>query len=174
MKIDLFYDGQFLKWNDKALVFKATSGASGHQTPVEQCLPDEGPIPEGTYKVYISNNGVAKDDGRGICNLEPSWGIQEIPSGTKAGVCARYWANWGSNRARMEAADEATKKHCSPIPRGGFYLHDSVKGYSHGCIEVDTKIFDCLRKYHSATKKKILFLQVKYIPGRSTNGGTKV
>lgn len=58
--------------------------------------------------------------------------------------------------------------------RGGFYLHDSIKGYSHGCIEADTKLFVHLRKYHSITKKLTVILQVKYAPGRGTNGGTKI
>jgi hypothetical protein len=174
MEIDLFYDGQFIKWNDKRLVFKATSGMPGHQMPEKQCMPDAGPVPEGLYKVYIVDHGLAKDDGRGACALKPSWGIQEIPRGAKAGACEPYWANWGKNRARMEPADEPTKKHCAPVSRGGFYLHDSVKGYSHGCIEVDTKIFKHLREYYTAKKKQTVILQVKYIAGRSTNGGTKI
>lgn len=33
MKVDLFYDGQILKWSDKGLAFKATSGMQGHQMP---------------------------------------------------------------------------------------------------------------------------------------------
>lgn|SRR3990167_1570848 len=173
MKNELFYDGQFLKWKDKGLVFKATSGMPSHQMPGEQCLPDAGPVPEGNYKVFIVNQGVAKDDGRGICALSPAWGIQEIPRGAKAGPCESYWANWGVNRARMEPADGATKKQCAPISRGGFYLHDSVKGYSHGCIEVETTLFDHLRQHYTKTKKQVILLQVKYVPGRSTNGGTK-
>lgn len=174
MKIDLFYNGQILKWNDKGLAFKATSGMKGHQMPGEQCVPDAGPVPEGEYKIYISDHGMAKDDGRGICALKPSWGIKEIPRGAKAGMCEPYWANWGKNRARMEPANETTKRRCAPIARGGFYLHDSIKGYSHGCIEVDTKIFGHLRKYHSASKKQTIILQVKYAVGRGTNGGTKI
>jgi hypothetical protein len=74
----------------------------------------------------------------------------------------------------MEPADNETKKSCSPVTRGGFYLHDSTKGYSHGCIEVDTKIFKYLRDYHSSTKKQYVIFKVKYLPGRATNGGTKI
>ena len=55
--------------------------------PGEQCIPDSGPVPEGYYKVYITDHGLAKDDGRGACILKPSWGIQEIPRGHKAGAC---------------------------------------------------------------------------------------
>lgn len=174
MKVDLVYDGQFVKWPDKGLAFKATSGMDGHQMPGEQCTPDAGPVPEGIYKVFISDHGIAKDDGRGICALNPSWGIQEIPRGAKAGACEPYWANWGKNRARMEPADSATKKACAPVTRGGFYLHDSTKGYSHGCIEVESKIFPLLRKHHSSTKKQTVIIKIKYVLGKKTNGGTKI
>lgn len=173
MKVELVYDGQHVKWKDKGLTFKASSGMPDHQIPGEQCIPDAGPVPEGVYKIFISNHGLAKDDGRGICALKPSWGIQEIPRGAKAGDCETYWANWGRNRARMEPADDITKKRCDPIKRGGFYLHDSVKGYSHGCIEVDTKIFDNLRSYQSSTRKQTVLVKVEYVRGKGTNGGTK-
>jgi hypothetical protein len=74
----------------------------------------------------------------------------------------------------MEPADNNTKNLCAPTMRGGFYLHDSVKGFSHGCIEVETKIFKHLRDYYSSTKKQSVILKVKYIAGRTTNGGTKI
>jgi hypothetical protein len=173
MNIHLDYDGQTLKWSGKGLAFKATSGMPSHQVPAEQCMPNAGPVPEGEYKVFISDHGVAKDDGRGICALKPSWGIQEISRGVKAESCDQYWANWGKNRARMEPANEATKKKCSPI-RAGFYIHDSIKGYSHGCIEVESDLFKHLRHHHSSTKERYLIVQVKYVSGRGTNGGTKI
>ncbi|WP_226662379.1 DUF2778 domain-containing protein [Microbulbifer aggregans] len=173
MKVELVYDGQHVRWNNKGLTFRASSGLPNHQIPGEQCLPDAGPVPEGVYKVFIANHGLAEDDGRGICALKPSWGIQEIPRGSKAGHCEPYWANWGRNRARMEPADEETKKRCAPNTRGGFYLHDSVKGYSHGCIEVDTKIFEHLRSYQMSSRKATILINVKYVKGKGTNGGTK-
>ena len=96
-----------------------------------------------------------------------------IPRGSDAADCEPYWANWGRNRARMEPADVATRARCRPIMRGGFYLHDSTKGYSHGCIEVEGRLFPLLRSHHLATKTATLTLKVKYVPARSTNGGTK-
>jgi len=47
--VDMFYYGQQLTWTGHG-VFKASSGLPGFQKPREQCLPDKGPIPEGTYK----------------------------------------------------------------------------------------------------------------------------
>jgi hypothetical protein len=48
------------------------------------------------------------------------------------------------HRIRFEPADEKTKRRCSHR-RSGFYLHDSTKGYSHGCIEVQGSFFGALR-----------------------------
>ncbi|MEJ2669744.1 MAG: DUF2778 domain-containing protein [Gammaproteobacteria bacterium] len=170
---DMTYDGQNISWPGRG-TFKATSGLPGSQLPKDSCVPDIGPIPEGFYKVFISDHGTAQDDGTGFCALKPSWGIQEIPSGAAAGVCEPFWANWGRNRARMEPADVATKNRCSPVTRGGFYLHDSTKGYSHGCIEVETRLFPLLRNCHKTTKKSTVIIKVSYVEGESTNGGTKI
>ena len=52
-------------------------------------------------------------------------------------------------------------------------MHDSTKGYTHGCIEVDPRFFSILRSYVNKTKKKRLYLQVDYGAGGSTYGGTK-
>lgn len=173
MFFDMEYNGQTVRWKGNG-DFKATSGLPKFQFPLNQCTPDSGPIPEGFYKIFIANHGVAKDDGRGICGLKPSWGIQQIPRGMIAGDCEEYWANWGTNRARMEPADNYTKIRCSPVMRGGFYLHDSTKGYSHGCIEVETRIFPLLRHHSKVTKKNTLIVKVKYEKGVITNGGTKI
>jgi hypothetical protein len=171
MAYDLLYDGMKLIWSGKGS-FKATSGMPGHQIPSDQCLPDRGPVPEGNYYIPLIEGSQAIDDGSGVCNLEPSWQIQSIPRGTSAGSCEPYWANWGHNRVRFEPADRATKNTCTPIKRGGFYLHDSTKGFSHGCIEIDGLFFTQLRAFIKINKKSRLKLKIKYIGG-STNGGTK-
>lgn len=172
MQFDMEYDGQALTWQGRGS-FKATSGLPESQMPINQCVPDYGPIPEGFYRVFIRDHGVAQDDGRGFCVIKPSWGIQVIPRGKDADGCEQYWANWGNNRARMEPADTITKLRCNPVVRGGFYLHDSTKGYSHGCIEVESNLFIHLRNYHKQTSKNTVILKVKYVNGRATNGGTK-
>jgi hypothetical protein len=173
MIFDMAYDGQRIEWRGRG-VFKATSGLSGFQIPKNSCIPDSGPVPEGFYKIFVSDHGTAADDSSGHCVLAPSWGIQKIPRGRAAGSCEPYWANWGRNRARMEPADIPTKIRCSPLMRGGFYLHDSTKGYSHGCIEVESKIFPFMHAYHKTTQKSTLIIKVFYVDGRPTNGGTKV
>ena len=172
MIVDMTYNGQSVNWPGKG-TFKATSGMPGFQRPASACVPDGGPVPEGLYKVFLSDQGTAADDGSGTCALKPAWGIQTIPRGVAAAGCEPYWANWGKNRARMEPADTATRVRCVPVMRGGFYLHDSTKGFSHGCIEVETRIFPLMRAHRKTTGKDALVIKVAYVKDRTTNGGTK-
>ncbi len=168
---DIVYDGQLLTWNGHG-VYKATSGMKGSQHPSKQCVKETGPVPEGTYYIPLIDGGYAKDNGAGVCQLEPSWQIQRIPRGPKAGACEPYWANWGKNRVRFEPNDIKTKNACSPH-RNGFYLHDSVKGFSHGCIEVEVNFFTELRMHLKTKTNNKLILKIEYTKGRVTNGGTK-
>lgn len=172
MHSDMNYNGKKIEWAGYGS-FNASSGLPHLQKSSEMCNSEGGPLPEGHYKIYLTEMGSALDDGKGICNLQPAWGIQTIPRGAAAGHCEPYWANWGVNRARMEPADNKTKNQCSPIMRGGFYLHDSVKGFSHGCIEVDTIIFSKLRAVHKQTKKRFLIIKVVYDKDGMTYGNTK-
>ncbi len=143
--------------------------------PENQCKPNEGPVPNGAYKILlVDSKSNAVDDGTGNCKLSPSWQLQTIPRGSDAGDCEPFWANWGSNRIRFEPADTTTKQTCAPIKRSGFYLHDSTKGYSHGCIEIESKFFTTLRQFIATSSRKWLFLSIKYIPGVSTNGDTYI
>ncbi|MBI3187643.1 MAG: DUF2778 domain-containing protein [Gammaproteobacteria bacterium] len=168
---DLKFDGKILTWSGRGS-YRATTGMIGFQKPEFQCVRERGPVPEGNYYIPLIAGDMAKDDGEGICQLAPSWQIQQIPRGDKAGGCEPYWANWGFNRVRFEPADKLTKHKCDP-KRSGFYLHDSTKGFSHGCIEVEQKFFNDLRNYLKITKNKKLSLSIKYTPGMDTNGGTK-
>jgi hypothetical protein len=168
---ELLYNGKELTWKSQS--YKASSGMKSYQLSKHQCLPDRGPVPEGNYYIPLIEGGAATDDGTGRCNLSPSWQIQTIPRGAAAGACEPFWANWGHNRVRFEPADTATKIVCRPIKRGGFYLHDSTKGYSHGCIEVERALFTKLRAYIKISKKSHLNFKVKY-SGGSTYGGTKI
>ena len=81
---DMTYNGTVLDWTGKGK-FKATSGMPGFQLPEHQCRPEEGPVPEGLYYIPLIKGSAAKDDGAGICRLQPAWQVQTIPRGAEAG-----------------------------------------------------------------------------------------
>jgi len=172
---DMLYDGQKVQWRGHGL-FRATSGARALQNASDQCDPEGGPLPEGTYYLVLKvDPEPAKADPN--CNPIPSWYLQIIPRGVDAGKCEFSWTSWGHNRIRLTPANSATEHACTP-QRDGFYLHDSTKGFSHGCIEVESKFFDELRRLITMARNSRsvrvnrLYLLVKYLPLRSTNGGT--
>lgn len=181
----LLYDGQRLFWFPVGvgppMSYRATSGLPGFQTPANQCIQDAGPVPEGQYVLIlrIDPRDFARDNGAGQCALAPAWNIQRIPRGgpamlppsaSAANACEPFWANWGENRVRIEPADAATRRQCG-ASRSGFYLHDSTKGYSHGCIEVEPAFFQDLRRRVNPSRADRLSLTVRYAH-TSTNGGT--
>lgn len=118
----------------------------------------------------------AQDDGTGTCALKPASAMQYVPRGPVAGACEVFWANWGHRRVRLHPADASTRARCGSS-RSGFYIHDSTKGYSHGCIEVEGIFFNHFVAVVSSQplngSKLWLTLSVSYVPGRETNGGTK-
>lgn len=174
MQPNMRYDGQAVHWPGVG-TFKATSGfkwgPDDYQSPKYQCTPDAGPIPEGRYYFVLKEGGAAADDGRGNCRLVPARAIQTIPRGAQAGACETYWANWGNNRVALTPADAKTRHKCSPR-RAGFYLHDSTKGYSHGCIEIEGRFFSVIRAKAAQPKHPPrLVIEIRYSYA-VTNGGT--
>jgi hypothetical protein len=171
--VDLEYDGQQLRWTDIG-TFKATSGMPKGQSTDLQCATDLGPIPNGFYYLILKESVIpARDDGSGVCNLGPGWYLERIPRGEQAGECEAYWVNWGTNRIRLTPADKISSTRSCGY-RSGFYLHDSTKGFSHGCIEVESTFFDSLRNViRTKGHPERLSLRVNYVTGRPTNGGTK-
>ncbi len=144
---------------------------------------DHGPIPSGTYTVEsaILKQPWSEYNAR-TCDLKVAWGIQKIPRGdpnpavkgdqptqTTAGDCEPYWANWGSNRVRL-----SPHKDMVAPDRAGFYIHDSVKGFSHGCIETEQDFFvNYLVPYATKNPNKRFYIGVKYKHER-TYGGTLI
>jgi len=180
----LTYNGQELTWWPGGQTFPASSGLPGSQSVANQCVPDAGPIPAGNYRLQlkVDPHTYARNDGTNTCRLSPASGIQKIPrgglplaapSGPSAGACEGYWANWGWNRVRL-TADTATSKACVSykVKRDGFYIHDSTKGFSHGCIEVDGSFFNKLYAHTKKAKESTMLLKVSY-KHESTYGGTK-
>ncbi|MCX6323304.1 MAG: RHS repeat-associated core domain-containing protein [Sphingobacteriales bacterium] len=154
-----------------------TSGSTNHQFADEQFDRNPiypGPVPEGNYKIDLTldpNRKVVFDPESGAANRDR--GIQQIPHFTQRndGNKQNNWDVWGTVRARLEK-DPGNN---DPRMRGendGYYLHDSDKGNTHGCIECSKKkIFDQLLKYRAEGIKSIR-VKVKYPkPKTFTNGG---
>jgi hypothetical protein len=158
-----------------------------------------GPIPEGKYHISLKEDPHIFAIGNGVCALTPSSLIQRIPrggdprlhnpelyvpsclyprrgqiayDGQYANGCDPYWANWGEHRVRLEPdAETAHRIAIECNSRGGFYLHDSHKGFTHGCIEVEPGFFVRLQHYVRLVKETKMLVIVKYA-GDSTYGNT--
>jgi hypothetical protein len=171
---DMLYDGTRLDWYGHGN-FPATSGLPGHQTAAEQSSPEMGPIPEGLFSFPLA---LARDaDMIGPGQLDRREGVEHVPESVSyGGQEYENWA-WGPDRVRLTTlrVDDPRNRH-----RGGFYLHDSTKGYSHGCVEVDPLFFHRLRAYIGLPPVRRggryrLYLRVKYSsPDAGTYGGTRV
>ncbi|HVO63643.1 MAG TPA: RHS repeat-associated core domain-containing protein, partial [Terriglobales bacterium] len=172
----LEYTGQTLtvwpgKYKDRGhaplLQCRASSGLPGHQSPSEQNSPDTGPVHEGHYWINL-----ALDPHRWAGFYQPTnelaaaYGVQRIrPEYTLSDGRIGYPTGWGTWRARLEPRDASTARH-------NFYLHNSTKGYTHGCIETCDTLYDRFVKYHDQGLRGI-DVMVDYTTN-STNGGTLV
>lgn len=127
-----------------------------------------GPVPVGNYHVLVTREiRPAQPRADVACGFKPGWGLETIFRG---GPCESTFANWGNNRVRFLPADDRTRHACAS-ERDGLYLHDSTKGYSHGCIEVEVTFFYRLQIYRLVAVTSRLALRVDY-KHASTNGGT--
>lgn len=182
---DLIYYGRKLVWRRSLppsaekqgqVVFDATSGLM----PIAnaQTLKDTGPIPEGVYRFKAQfdplQSTISQANAMGDMSVSNTReGLQVLPVGGNGSTQPQ----WGTYRVKLTpvGATKASK-------RDGFYLHNSYKGYTHGCIEVgDTEdkrtFFDLLVEYAKSEKAKnhpFLLLKVTYHDKfTSTKGNTK-
>ena len=184
---ELDYRGIYLAWRrtfppgmgPEPLIFHSTSGIAGSQIASQMLVKDEGPLPEGTYvlrarldpkrdSVAAANRLEARKPTDGALNLDE--GVQFLPwEGDKP-----KYPSWGTLRVKL------TPVSGNMGSRVGFYLHNSHKGYSSGCIEVGTTpmgvdFFTTLLRYATATTRRPeqLTLRVKYgHPLQDTRGDT--
>lgn len=163
--LDLVYNGTRLTWyRTPAAWFRATSGLV--RNAGAQNLPDNGPIPEGIYSFLAELDPMrtATYDSATKTLVDTREGIQDIPGGTPVSVA------WGKHRVRLTPVSGGIAS------RGGFYLHDSDKGHTHGCIETEEAFFRMLIAYAKdpAKSKRRLTIKVAYSsPSASTEGGTR-
>ncbi|MFF4550075.1 hypothetical protein [Streptomyces sp. NPDC001435] len=183
---DLTYSGKFLYWHRSQptlvrpagrLLFAATSGDETSQMAAFQTIKNRGPLPEGLYSfvthVNPRQNSVRAANLRGdaaVINHPGESGIEFLP----IGGAGPTQPAWGTFRVAL------TPVRGNMHGRDSFYLHNSHKGFSHGCIEVgssaDGDDFFTLLLAYSAEKsrKRSLTLRVKYsYPEQFTLGATK-
>lgn len=180
---DILYDGEHVFWygmgNYKKAEYEASSGLKGYQTADKQDIKDKGPIPAGEYWFSLAIAGTAHvvNTQPGHFTLDSKQGIQSLVNMEDDEGETHNSSAWGKNRVRLNVT-KMTNGDAQRAHRDGFYLHDSVKGFSHGCIEVDTAFFKRLRMFAAEEAKKKggrdkLVLHVKY-PSlmASTQGST--
>jgi hypothetical protein len=136
--------------------YKATSGYKGPdingkqldlQNSKYQRVRDGGPTAEGKYHINLkpSPDRVAEADSKsGELKKNPDGGIEKIPdyvaNPNNPGFGWRY-TEWGENRAAL-TPDKVTGATNAERDNNSYYVHDSEKGYTHGCTEVETELFD--------------------------------
>lgn len=179
--VDMVYRGTFLVWHRSLpaalarggpLMFAASSGLSGSQIARFQRDENAGPLPEADYtftaRVDAAQGSVEQANKRGAKALD-NWeqGIQFLPIGGNGPV----YRAWGTLRVRLTPRGPTHG-------RGGFFLHNSHKGFSHGCIEVGKTLdgvdfFATLLQYAAQGGRANLTVRVKYpYPDMSTLGAT--
>jgi RHS repeat-associated protein len=153
------YGGKLGDTSKTLMQCKATSGGKGFQSPNYQHRPNEGPVPEGDYRINLMMDPTRvvryTPDGQAYAD----YGIQRFDPYSEA---------WGSWRARLEKV-----KLNNPTPRDNFYLHDSEKGYTLGCIETCKDLYKRLADYRNrrSGRQDYMPVRVRYTTN-STNGGT--
>jgi RHS repeat-associated protein len=131
------------------------AGVFDYRNPAYQSIKG-GPVPGGWYSVNLrpSPNRVAEWGAGG--ETIPSIGIQRVEGSP----------DWGSWRARLEPRSD-TVTH----GRTWFYLHNSHKGYTSGCVETCDALLDDLNTWRSMGNSHIDVF-VNYVDP-TTNGRTK-
>ena len=191
-----WYGGKYGNRKNLIAVYKATSGMASAikittlpngkrkqetinpQQAKYQRYSDIGPTPEGKYKINLSPDPdriAEADPHTGALKRNVDGGIERIPDfveNTENPGSHWTYAAWGKNRARLEPI-EVTGATAKDRDLNSFYFHDSEKGYSHGCTEVESALFTKLREYREEGNQSIEVM-VDY-PNRNhrTNGGTK-
>ena len=182
-----WYGGDLGDTNDEIMVFNATSGFMNeknnrnYQSAEYQTFENAGPTPEGLYHVNLKPDPsrhagrYQNADGTFDYKKSPDGGIEQLsydePNDQGEMV---HWSSsdWGEQRAAL-TPDEVTGATNSQRDNNSYYFHDSHKGYTHGCIEVESSLFNMLVIYRADGNTSIP-VQVKYPnPKHNTNGGTK-
>lgn len=165
------YDGNLDDRTKPLRRCRATSGYLdlfvNYQQAKYQNVEDVGPVPESLYRINLrldpTRYASVHVSGE---NLNADFGIQRIrpvyamPDGTTRDPSA-----WGSWRARLEHVSGNT------FGRSNFYLHNSHKGFTHGCVETCNQLLQDILREREAGEDWIYFT-IRYT-AQHTYGGTR-
>jgi hypothetical protein len=166
------YTGQSLQWyagnpgNRATILLRcaATSGLVNFQEPRFADRRDVGPVPQGWYTIDLRPDPWRVATIGPTNELNSSVGIQRIPRRGNDGLPLTVIPNaWGTWRARLEPSQASG--------RDNFYLHNSQKGETHGCIETCDDVFQEMLRYRMIANS--IRVHVDYRGATSTRGPTR-
>ena len=152
---------------DRACNLKSAHPGKSKKSPGVQTIPGSVPRP-GTKKGTCD-----------LSDLQQAWGVNRVP----LLVDQIDMKEIKKMKKELDTAIKATPKLSADVKkalnsllhardckkRHSFYIHDSTKGASIGCIEVEPKFFDQLRKFithnngkSKAKRMKFLSVEVRY------------
>lgn len=159
-------------------IYKGTSGAitveksdgeliyKNYQNSANVGLKNLGPVPPGKFNINLKPSPFRY--------VEIGWENNKPYTKPNIGLQIINWNEninyhgWGLWRARLEPI-----KGSYMYDRNYFYMHDSYKGYSSGCIETETDLYYDLVNYWYNGYKSIE-VWIEYENNTSTYGNTKM
>ena len=140
------YGGKVGDRTNEILMCRATSGlltpTFDYRNKAYQSVENAGPIPAGNYFVNLKPdpNRIVGSDSSGVTKPSPDGGIERTGYQPSPGGPTMASPDWGFHRARLQPrpGTKSLGRH------GNYYLHDSTKGYTHGCIETCGELFEQL------------------------------
>ncbi len=154
-KSDLLHTFNASSGNRNATVINTRTGEKSKmnlQKSKYQYVKNGGPTVEGKYRINLlpDPSRVAKES-QGILERNKEGGIEQIPEG--------YTQAWGNERVRLQPLSVKQPVDENGVNRNrdinSFYFHDSKKGGTSGCTEVESDFFTVLKEYRDAGNKYI-------------------
>ena len=190
-----WYGGSYGDKRELKHTYKSTSGAKNVSVRVNgvnkimnlqnskyQYIKGAGPTVEGKYKLNLKPEPETATIKNGEIENGQGKGIQILTNMKDPNNPAVNYTSpaWGEHRINLIPVDVKQPKENASTPSrtddrdlNSFYIHDSEKGETHGCHEIEKRFFDDLMKYQKEGNESI-YVKVKY-PSKNypTNGGTE-
>ncbi|MEE3486294.1 MAG: RHS repeat-associated core domain-containing protein, partial [Bacteroidales bacterium] len=176
----IWYAGNYGNTDNPIHEYKASSGLLACEesnnedlrNTSKQYVPN-GPTVEGKYQINLKLDPdrmaepiYLPDDG---VDLKRGSGIEQIPKEvvSASGEDIYTFPGWGKQRAHLDPISVPDVKGRDEM---SFYMHDSSKGFTHGCVEIESSFFDDLRDYRNDNNTYIEIM-VKYESKNSSTYG---